>query len=96
MTTRLKVVRIIARLNVGGPARHCLLLGGALQARGWEQVLAVGELDEGEASALDREPALAEGSRLVRVPGLGRRISVKDDARALVAMGRQPCRWSSP
>ena len=26
----MKVVRIIARLNVGGPARHCLLLGGAL------------------------------------------------------------------
>jgi glycosyltransferase involved in cell wall biosynthesis len=84
----LKVVRVIARLNVGGPARHCLLLGKALAERGWEQVLATGELDEGEASALDREPALAEGSRLVPVPGLGRRISARDDARALAALVR--------
>jgi glycosyltransferase involved in cell wall biosynthesis len=86
VTTPLKVVRIIARLNVGGPARHCLLLGGALRERGWEQVLATGDLDEGEASALDREPSLALGSRLVHVPGLGRRISVRDDARALAAL----------
>lgn len=82
----MKVVRIIARLNVGGPARHCLLLGGALRERGWEQVLAVGDLDDGEASALDREPDLALGSRIVKVPGLGRRISARDDARALGAL----------
>lgn len=82
----MKVVRIIARLNVGGPARHCLLLGGALRSRGFEQVLATGELDDGEASALDREPALGAGSRLVQIPGLGRRIAPTDDARALVAL----------
>ncbi len=82
----MKVVRVIARLNVGGPARHCLLLGGALAERGWEQVLAVGEVDEGEASALDREPELARGSRIVKIPGLGRRISARDDARAFGAL----------
>src|SRR5437870_3127053 len=81
-----RVVRIIARLNVGGPARHCLLLGPALARRGFEQVLATGDLDAGEACALEREPWLGAGSRIARIPGLGRRISVRDDARALAAL----------
>lgn len=82
----LKVVRVIARLNVGGPARQCLLLDGLLRARGWEQVLATGELDAGEAGVLDREPELGRGAHVVRIPGLGRRISLADDARALGAL----------
>jgi glycosyltransferase involved in cell wall biosynthesis len=46
----------------------------------------VGDVDEGEASALDREPELGAASRLVKIPGLGRRISARDDARALAAL----------
>ena len=39
-----KVARIIARLNVGGPARHCILLSEGLQRHGFETVLLTGAL----------------------------------------------------
>ena len=80
----LKVVRIIARLNVGGPARHCLLLGEGLRAHGFETLLLTGDLDEGEEALED--PQLRGGGpgfRIERVPGLGRPPAPRDDLRAL-------------
>lgn len=79
---KLKVVRIIARMNVGGPARHCLLLGQGLAAEGFETLLLTGDLDEGEVPLDAGDP----GFRIERVPGLGRPPAPSDDLRALAAL----------
>jgi len=45
-----KVLRVIARLNVGGPALHVAYLSAGLQERGYETTLVAGELARGEES----------------------------------------------
>lgn len=44
----MKVLRIIARLNVGGPARHVVWLTKELQSEEFESVLIAGSVPEGE------------------------------------------------
>ena len=44
----MKVLRIIARLNVGGPARHVVWLSAGLKDRGYETLLVAGLPPEGE------------------------------------------------
>jgi glycosyltransferase involved in cell wall biosynthesis len=44
----MKVIRIIARLNVGGPARHVVWLVTGLSRLGFETVLVAGTVPEGE------------------------------------------------
>lgn len=44
----MKIVRIIARLNVGGPARHVVWLSQALNCDGFSSVLIAGTVPEGE------------------------------------------------
>jgi glycosyltransferase involved in cell wall biosynthesis len=85
-TARLRVLRVIARLNVGGPARHVTILDRGLRARGCDTLLAHGEVGPDEASMerlldIDALPA-------VRIPGLGRRISPTSDLRALLTLIR--------
>ncbi len=43
-----KVMRIITRLNVGGPARHVLWLSEGLKKRGYHTTLLAGETEENE------------------------------------------------
>lgn len=82
-----KVARIISRLNVGGPARHCILLGEGLRRHGFETVLIAGELEDGEADVLPGDVAATPGGvRLVRVPGLRQTIAPGDDLRALLRL----------
>src|SRR2546430_2375425 len=68
----MKVVRIIARLNVGGPAKHVAWLEAGLRRRGVESLLVAGVVPEGEddmgyfAASLGVEPhVIAEMSREV-------------------------------
>lgn len=82
--TPLRIVRVIARLNMGGPARHVVLLDRALAAAGHRTLLAHGSVDAGEASLEDL--AAAAGIRSIRIEGLGRRLHPWDDARALAAL----------
>lgn len=44
----MKIVRVIARLNVGGPARHVVWLTKGLQNADWESLLVAGTVPEGE------------------------------------------------
>src|SRR5262245_20165107 len=82
----LKCVRVITRLNVGGPARHVILLNDGLQSIGYRTLLVHGALDRDEASL----EHLAHDRMLpaVEIAALGRRVSPLSDARALVALTR--------
>ena len=44
----MKILRIIARLNVGGPARHVVWLSEGLKPLGYETVLVAGVVPAGE------------------------------------------------
>lgn len=79
----LRLVRVIARLNIGGPALHALLTSSGLRP-GVDTVLATGQVDEGEEEATHLLESYGETP--VRVRGLGRAISLLDDVRALLAL----------
>jgi len=81
-----KIVRVIARLNVGGPARHVALLNAGLDARGHDTLLVYGALDAGEASL--EAPAVEAGIRLSKEPFLGRRVNPLSDLRTFVSVLR--------
>jgi len=82
----MKVLRIIARLNTGGPARHVVLLDRGLRARGYQTLLVHGRIDAGEGSL----EHLADEARIptLRIPNLGRRLSPLGDLRALAELVR--------
>ena len=44
----MKLLRIIARLNVGGPARHVVWLTDGLRANGYDTLLVTGVVPSGE------------------------------------------------
>lgn len=86
MTRRIRVVQVIARLNVGGPAALVLAVAGGLDPDRYESVVLHGEVDEGEADWRD----IRDGSSLVRpVAGLGRAVRAGDDARAMAVLVRE-------
>ena len=78
---RIRVLRVIARMNIGGPAHHVALLSGALDPERYETLLVCGRVGSGEASF----EALAEeyGARLHRLPALSPEISPRADVKAL-------------
>lgn len=82
----MKILRIIARLNVGGPARHVTLLNAGLQSRGHQTLLVYGALDEGEGSL--EGPAVERHIPLEHHNHLGRRVTASDDVRALIELVR--------
>lgn len=72
----MKIVRVIARLNVGGPAKHVVWLTQGLRDAGHETVLVAGTVPPGEddmgyfASELGVEPTF--------IPEMSREISARD------------------
>lgn len=74
-----KVMRIITRLNIGGPARHVDILSRGLDAFAFDTELVAGS----EAAS---EGRLDPGTRLTRVPALVRPVSPRDDLRAARAL----------
>ena len=81
-----RVVRVIARLNMGGPAHHVGLLGSKLDPERYETLLLHGELGAGEDSLED--VVRARGAAMARVPGLRPELRPHDDARALGSLVR--------
>lgn len=78
---RVKILRIIARLNIGGPAIHAILLTANLDKERFESILIAGNISayEGDMSYLARN----KGVNPVFINELGREISWKDDLVAL-------------
>ena len=87
----LRVLRLIARLNVGGPALHTVILNDGLRRRGFQTLLVHGSVGAGEASLdeLARDRALP----VVHIPDLGRRISFLGDVRAFAQILALLWRW---
>lgn len=72
----MKIVRVIARLNVGGPAKHVVWLTAGLQDREWESLLVAGSVPPGED---DMSYFAAElGVRPLLLKEMSREISFKD------------------
>jgi len=88
----LRVLRVIARLNVGGPALHTVILNDGLRRRGLDTLLVYGSVGPQEASFEDL--ARARALPTVHVPQLGRRISFFDDALALARVVGLVWRWA--
>jgi len=82
----IRVARVIARLNIGGPARHTVLLSAGLDPARFETTLITGlvEPDEGDMSGLARE----RGLRPVVIPELRRALHPGRDLAALVKLTR--------
>lgn len=81
MTEPIRILRVIARLNMGGPAIHVANLAAGLETRGYHTTLVAGSLARGE----DSMDFLAErlGVAVVSVPELQREVSMLHDARSV-------------
>jgi glycosyltransferase involved in cell wall biosynthesis len=74
------VLRVIARLNLGGPALHVAYLSAGLEEKGYETTLVAGSLGKGEGSMA--YVAEQKGVEIVTIPDLSREISPLHDLRA--------------
>jgi glycosyltransferase involved in cell wall biosynthesis len=81
----IRVLRLITRLNVGGPAIQAITLSDRLTARGFETRLVHGRLSDGEG---DMRYLLPPGVDAVDVPSLQRSVAPARDAQALLAISR--------
>ncbi len=88
-----RVLRIITRLNVGGPAQHVVWLSRGLERFGYRTLVLTGCPEAHEAS-MERF-AQTHGVAVERVAGLGRAVRGGADLRALVALWRA-CRRTRP
>ena len=86
MSERIRVFRVIARLNVGGPAIHATLLTERLAAAGYETMLVAGREAPEEGNYLRLHGRSLAG--LTVVPELGREVRPAADLRALLRMVR--------
>lgn len=77
----MKIVRIIARLNIGGPAVHVVLLTRGFEKRGDESYLLVGPVPETEGNM--EYYAAERGVKFTRIPELVRPVSPREDLVAL-------------
>lgn len=86
-----RVLRVIARLNVGGPAHHVTLLSARLDPARYETRLVAGRVGPDEAS-LDR---LAQSGSIDfrQIDALGPELRPLADARALLALIREVRRF---
>src|SRR3954470_22250699 len=82
----IRVLRVIARLNMGGPALHVAYLSAGLAERGYETTLVAGSLAQGEDSMAFVAEEL--GLQVARVADLSREISPLRDLRSMRALAK--------
>lgn len=81
--SRIRVMRVIARMNVGGPALQVSTLMRGLDTKLFDQRLYAGFVGPDEADYVDQR---ARDVQVCRVPTLGRAVRPTDDLRALSAL----------
>lgn len=86
MPEKLRVLRAITRLNIGGPAIHAILLTRGLQNERFSSVLVTGLEGPHEGSMRDLAARHGVCPRVLRE--LGREVSPLNDLRATLAMYR--------
>ena len=79
--SHITIARVIARLNIGGPAIQAILMTEAFRQKGYRSLLLTGEVGIGEGSMeyLSREKQVVP----IKIRAMGRRISWCDDLKAL-------------
>jgi glycosyltransferase involved in cell wall biosynthesis len=83
---RVSVLRVIARLNMGGPALHVAYLTAGLRERGYDTTLVAGTLARGEDSMAFVARDLDVD--VLTIPELGREISFVRDLVATLRLAR--------
>ena len=84
MAAPVRIVRIIPRLNIGGPSIHAALLSNGLDPSKFSTCLVVGEPDATEGDL--RRLIQGERVRLVQLSSLRRAMSPWNDLRSLVRL----------
>ena len=79
----IRVMRIIARMNVGGPAVQVSGLMRGFNSNEFEHRLYTGFCGTDEADYLD---SVATDIKAIRIDGLGRRVSLRGDIRAFFSL----------
>jgi glycosyltransferase involved in cell wall biosynthesis len=79
----IRVMRIIARMNVGGPAVQVSGLMRGFNSNEFEHRLYTGFCATDEADYLD---SVATDIKAIRIDGLGRRVSLRGDIRAFLSL----------
>src|SRR5450759_267212 len=89
----IRVVRVVARLNIGGPSIQAVELSSRLSARGFETLLIHGQVgpEEGDMSYLLERAG--SPLRTVQLAALKRPISPASDARAAWQVYRLLCEF---
>lgn len=77
----LTIARLIARLNVGGPATQAILMTEAFRKKGYRALLLTGEVPHGEGSM--EYLASERGVRPIKISELSRKISAAADLKSL-------------
>jgi glycosyltransferase involved in cell wall biosynthesis len=77
-----RILRLIARMNLGGPAHHVTVLSSRLDQRMYETLLVTGRVGRGE------EEHIAPEVRIRYLPSLGPDIRPREDLRALLTLIR--------
>ena len=81
-----KILRIIARLNIGGPAIHTVLLTAFLDKEQFESILICGNISKDEGSMLYY--AEEHGVKPLIIPDLRRELNLWSDLLALIKIYR--------
>lgn len=84
--SRIRVLRIIARMNVGGPAVQISGLMRGLDPKLFDQRLITGFCGDDEADYLETQAPDVSATRII---GLGRALNMRDDSKAIPEIIRQ-------
>ncbi len=76
---RVKILRIISRLNVGGPAIHVALLTEGINTKYFESKVVAGSISKYEGDMDYLFKFLPKKESLISIPELQREISIKND-----------------
>jgi glycosyltransferase involved in cell wall biosynthesis len=85
-SSQIKVLRIIARMNVGGPAVQVSGLMRGFDPKVFDQELVTGYCASDEADYLEK---VATDVKAIRIDGLGRSIKPRADLTALLAIAKE-------